>query len=1638
MVKKRLMAGALAVLMCFSITPFMQPTPVVFARESNVSSMNRFHYEQLDETAKSIYDGIYQMYEKDLLKTGNEDYDLAENGQFSQTECEALSKDTKKLTDAMNAARYAFYADYPEVFYVNFPKLNVRPTKDSDGVYHIYVGSGRYESYYLDGFTSESQVDGAIAAFDARVDEIVDGAKNVKVPEGKNAQVEQIRYVHNEIINHVSYRLEDTCFEGDSHSDSNASYLGTPYGALVKKQSVCEGYARAFKSVMDELGINSILVQGVHQYDSEVAVAHMWNYVEIDNTDAESRSLGGKWYAMDLTQDDPEDYIIPEKELVDYTQNFEEYGKDGFENEKYFLAGQLTLNGRHFIDETIDAAGGYTFTYPSIEDVDYGVRDATNTMDGFLVKQKTVTGNHGLDVTEYQISYKGMNATDARKQGIYLLARYYDEDENGNIVPLTGWCYFSDAYAFKEDDTSIYLQEGEVMYMEFAATTVVPRPGLEGFTYAGDDFGLIAKTGKIYNENQNDYQAPPFIKRATPSQTATIFPGKSKYHIMIEYDETLMLEDGVSEDDLSIMIKCSSNLGNEVTGAEYSKISNITWDGDKVVEFDVQFSQMFADDNVNYNFYPQGLIGSESKKAPNPACYGVANMVECPCVQNRRGSWELYAKPTLLEDMDLSVQDWTLSNGKAVSDKLTNRIALVATKTSEKQVNQIQDILNQDMPEANEQILDSSTFNITLSVCKLNVVKTGHKLKVKVGFPTGYGPEDEGVTFKAYHFKRDAQGNVTGVEEIDCVVTPYGLIITCDSFSPFMVAAVSKDESASSEKSVVVTTSDGGTITGDVLDESKVLKLGVDTAAVLKVQPEDGFEIESVTVCGENVDVSDVDGVDIPVTYDEVGVNNIVHANFVAKAVVEKEAERDEVPVVVDVEPVDVTLPEKLTVDTKLDIIPEISEKPGVHTYQWYKDGELLLGETSAELHLENVSASVAGKYQLKVVTTLDTVSAETMSNECKVVVSQGCEHANTTTHDAVESTCVKQGNAEYVTCDDCDVVVSGSDAKLPLADHRLVEKADAKFLKSEATCAKKALYFKSCSVCGAASTETFEHGEKLEHQNTVIRNENAATCLNGGYTGDTFCTDCGTVVEQGSVIPAIGHALEETPAKDATHEAAGNIAYFTCSVCDKLFADALGKTEISVEDTVVPKQEHEYVYEFEGDGHWGTCSCGDVTEKVTHDMGEWVVTRPATEFDDGVKERGCSVCDYAEALVIPKGDHVFSEYYVYDAESHWRECSCGNVVEKELHTFDEWIVTKEATETEAGSQERTCSVCGYKEVQEIPAKGHIYPDIYEFDAENHWKECACGDVVEKEAHTFDEWVVTKEASHTEAGSRERVCTVCGYKETQELDKVKHDYITKYDEKDHWSECSCGDVIGKAAHELGEWTVTKEATDSETGLRERHCTGCDYVETEEIPVIGHEHAYGEEYQSDKENHWKACECGDVVEKESHTFDEWVVTKEATKTEAGSQERACQVCGYKDVQEIPIVDKDDDTDEPDDKTDVDEDDKKDDVSQKPSQDDNKPSDNTDNIDKTDDTDTKNPDKKPSKPNSSNSNDNNTNDSGQNNAGNHRVESGGKSDGSESVRQNIQTGDTGVVLVFGGMSVLLIAGLGFWIWKRKSVC
>ena len=194
-------------------------------------------------------------------------------------------------------------------------------------------------------------------------------------------------------------------------------------------------------------------------------------------------------------------------------------------------------------------------------------------------------------------------------------------------------------------------------------------------------------------------------------------------------------------------------------------------------------------------------------------------------------------------------------------------------------------------------------------------------------------------------------------------------------------------------------------------------------------------------------------------------------------------------------------------------------------------------------------------------------------------------------------------------------------------------EKAEAQYLKSAATCTEKAVYYKSCAVCGLSSEGTadeaaFFSGNALDHDwGAWTSNEDGThtrTCTVDGCSAGTQtencidankdhkcdicdyiiskcaddnkdhkCDYCGKKLtehtggkatcmdkakcevcgaEYGELDPKNHTNLKHFPAKAATKTTEGNIEYWYCEGCGKYFSDKDGTKEIKKADTVTVK----------------------------------------------------------------------------------------------------------------------------------------------------------------------------------------------------------------------------------------------------------------------------------------------------------------------------------------------------------------------------------------------------------------------------------------------------------------------------------
>ena len=240
----------------------------------------------------------------------------------------------------------------------------------------------------------------------------------------------------------------------------------------------------------------------------------------------------------------------------------------------------------------------------------------------------------------------------------------------------------------------------------------------------------------------------------------------------------------------------------------------------------------------------------------------------------------------------------------------------------------------------------------------------------------------------------------------------------------------------------------------------------------------------------------------------------------------------------------------------------------------------------------------------------------------------------------------------------------------------------------------------------------------KCDHTHTEIRNQREATCKKEGYTGDTYCKDCGEKL-------ATGTATEKKPHTVGTP--ATCVSKAVCSVCSETFGEVDATNHVHT--TVKNRKEATCTQTgYAGDTYCTDCdkllSTGKELAALGHDY-KATVTKQPTTTEEGIRTYTCTRCNssYTESIAkLPE--------------------------EKHTHNYT-GSITKEATCTEAGVRTYTCS-CGDSYTENIPATGHSY--------------------VSK---------VTKAATTTEEGIMTYTCSKCGHSYTQPIAKIKSDNSSK-------------------------------------------------------------------------------------------------------------------------------------------------------------------------------------------------------------------------------------------------------------------
>ena len=423
-------------------------------------------------------------------------------------------------------------------------------------------------------------------------------------------------------------------------------------------------------------------------------------------------------------------------------------------------------------------------------------------------------------------------------------------------------------------------------------------------------------------------------------------------------------------------------------------------------------------------------------------------------------------------------------------------------------------------------------------------------------------------------------------------------------------------------------------------------------------------------------------------------------------------------------------------------------------------------------------------------------------------------------------------------------------------------------------TCTTPGVKTYTCSVCQKTKTEEIP---ATGHQHTEVRNVKEATCKEEGYTGDTYCTDCGEKLSSGEPTAKKAHDWDEGKVTtEATCKNTG-VKTYTCNNCSET------KTE------VIPMTDHIW------------------------DNGK-VTTKPSC-ITPGVKTYTCTVCQETKTEEIPATGHQHTEVRNvkeatctkegYTGDTYCTDCgeklSDGKILPKKDHDY-EIKDHKDATCTEDGYTTSFCKNCGDEKKETIKATGHQHTEVRDakkatctkagYTGDTYCKDCgekiSSGEVIEKLAHTWDEGNVTKEADCIEVGVKTYTCRKCGATKTEDIPMTEHT----------WDE--------------GE--VTTAPTCTKPGVRTYTCSVCKATRTEAIKATGHlhieirnkkdasctENGYtGDTYCKDCEELLKKGETVDVL---GH---QWKETKRAepSYTEDGQIIYTCNRCGEQKAETL---------------------------------------------------------------------------------------------------------------------------------------
>ena len=241
-----------------------------------------------------------------------DDYLTHANGVRTGQDEEKIDQYLTEMSYSAVKALGAFLADYPEVAWLDIPRISMsgsvpalsysQAINENDEIKFVYTYdvTNAYKAFY----NNYNEVNSVRNSLKTAVEEIAE-LSAIKDAESTQAKVKAINDYIVKIVNYNSDAGADLNTNPSTSAYCNAwtavgAYVNgtvTPTSGSTNGKIVCEGYAKAFKLVCDNVGIPCILVSGEAFNDPSNPLQkgpHMWNYVKMDDA----------WYLVDVTWND--------------------------------------------------------------------------------------------------------------------------------------------------------------------------------------------------------------------------------------------------------------------------------------------------------------------------------------------------------------------------------------------------------------------------------------------------------------------------------------------------------------------------------------------------------------------------------------------------------------------------------------------------------------------------------------------------------------------------------------------------------------------------------------------------------------------------------------------------------------------------------------------------------------------------------------------------------------------------------------------------------------------------------------------------------------------------------------------------------------------------------------------------------------------------------------------------------------------------------------------------------------------------------------------------------------------------------------------------------------------------------------